>query len=149
MRLATIASVAVLAAGSARAASLPIVIEPLNAAAKACGLAEPQLESVALLTLQQSEMQPDASAGGSLNVRVTVTQSRRGRCAARISVAMKAFAKPRPSDGVAKSRQPSRLPVVVLCSKAGDYSASRNTFPLQVESAIEHWIRRCVGSLRY
>jgi hypothetical protein len=136
-------------ASATRAASLPVVIEKLNAAATACGISEPQLESVALRTLESSQFQPDADAGGWLHVRVTVTKSRRNPCAARISVQMKAFRKPLPSGGMPNSKQRSRVPVVVLCSKNNDYSAPNDRFSLEIESAMEYSITQCLGSLKY
>jgi hypothetical protein len=136
-------------ASVARAASLPVVIEGLNEAAKACGISEPQLESVALRTLGNSQVQPDADAGGWLHVSATVTQSRRTACVARISVQMKAFEKPFPSGGIANPIQRSGVPVVVLCSEGGDYSAAKADFPLEVESAVEYSIKQCLSSLKY
>ncbi len=136
-------------ASAARAASLPVVIEKLNAAATACGISEPQLERVALRALESSQFQPDPDAGGWLNVRVTVTQSRRSPCAARISVQMKAFRKPLPPGGMPNPQQRSRVPVVVLCSKNGDYSEPKDRFSPEIESAMEYSIRQCLGSLKY
>jgi hypothetical protein len=124
------------------------VIEKLNAAATACGISEPQLESVALRTLESSQFQPDADAGGWLHVRVAVTQTRRSPCAARISVQMKAFKKPLPPGGIPNPKQRSRVPVVVLCSKNSDYSAPKDSFALEIESATEYSIRQCLGSLK-
>jgi hypothetical protein len=149
---ATVVLVALLVAtyaSAARAASLTVVIENLNAAAKACGISEPQLESVALRTLGNSQLQPDADAGGWLNVRVTVTQTRRNPCVARISVQMKAFAKRLPSGGIANPKQRSRVPVVVLCNRDGNYSTPKAAFSLEVESAVEDSIKQCLGSLKY
>lgn len=136
-------------ASATRAASLPVVIEKLNAAATACVISEPQLESVALRTLESSQFQPDADAGGWLNVHVTVTQTQRNPCAARISVKMNAFRKPLPSGGVPNLKQRSRVPVVVLCNKSSDYSAPRDRFSLEIESAMEFSIRQCLGSFKY
>ena len=149
---ATVVLVALLVAtyaSAARAASLTVMIENLNAAAEARGIYEPQLESVALRTLRNSQLQPDADAGGWLKVRVTVTQNRRNPCVARISVRMKAFAKPLPSGGIANPKERSRIPVIVLCNKGGDYSAPKAAFSLEVESAVEHSINQCLGSLKY
>ena len=136
-------------AGATRAASLPVVIEKLNAAANACGISEPQLESVALRALESSQFQPDADAGGSLHVRVVVTKTPRSPCAARISVKMKAFKKPLPSDKMPNPKQRSRGPVVLLCTKNSDYSAPKDRFALEIESAMEYSIRQCLGSLKY
>ena len=136
-------------AGAARTASLPVVIEHLSPAASACGLSESQLESVALRTLQNSRFQPEAGAGGSLNVRVTVSQRRRNPCLARVSVRMKALAKPSSSGNTTNPKQRSRAPVVVLCNKAGDYSAPKAALSLKVESAVEYYINRCLASFDY
>lgn len=136
-------------ASIARAASLPVVVERLNKAAKACGISESQLEGVALRTLGNSPLQPDTNAGGWLRVRVTVTQKRRVPCAAHISVQMKAVAKTLPSTRIANPKQRPRVPDVVLCNESGDYSAAKAVFPLEVESAVEHAINQCLGSLKY
>ena len=132
-----------------RAASLPVVIEKLNAAATACGISEQQLENVALRTLEGSQFQPDADAGGWLHVHVTVSQTRRNPCAARISVQMKAFRKPLSPGGMPNPQLRSRVPVVVLCSKNNDYSAPKDRFALEVASAMEYLTRQCLGSLKY
>jgi hypothetical protein len=147
--VALIVMLVVTHAGVARAASLPVVIDGLNEAAKACGISEPQLESVALRTLENSQLQPDADAGGWLHVSASVTQSRRTACVARISVQMKAVEKPLPSGGIASPIQHSGVPVVVLCSEGGDYSAANAEFPAEVESAVEYSINQCLSSLKY
>jgi hypothetical protein len=134
---------------AADAAPLRVVIEKLNPAAATCGISEPQLEAVAVRTLGASPYAPDADAGGWLNVRVTVAQSRRSACTARIAVQMKASVKPASSAGDASHGKPARIPVVVLCDKRGDFSAPRDGFPVEVESALEYTIRQCLGSLRY
>jgi hypothetical protein len=136
-------------AGAARAASLPVVIEKLNAAATACGISESQLGSVARRVLESSQWKPDADAGGWLNVRVTVTQAGRNACTARISVRMRAVAKPLPSDGTAKPKQRPRAPNVVLCNESGDVSALKAAFSSEVESATQYSIGQCLGSLKY
>jgi hypothetical protein len=136
-------------AGAVRAASLPVVIEQLNAAAKACGIAEPSLETVARRTLENSRWQPDADAGGSLSVRANVTLASRSACAARITVRMKAFAKPLHASGTANPRERPRGPRVVLCAKSGTYSSPKAVFALEVESAVEHSIKECLGSLKH
>jgi hypothetical protein len=136
-------------AAATRATSLPVVIEKLNAAATACGISEPQLESVALRTREGSPFQSDADAGGWLHVHVTVTQTRRNPCAAHISVKMKAFRKPSPSGVMPDPKQRSRVPVVVHCSKSSDYSAPKDHFSSEIESAMEYSIRQCLGSLKY
>ncbi len=132
-----------------RAASLPVVIEQLNATAKTCGISEPGLESVARRTLEDSQVHPDADAGGWLNVRVTVARTARNPCVARISVRMKAFSKRSPSGALTNAKQISRRPVVVLCDKSGDYSASKAAFSVEVGSVVEQSIKQCLGSLRY
>ena len=76
----------------------------LSATATACGISEPQLESLARRTLENSQVQPDAGAGGWLRVRVKVTLPRRNSCTARISARMKAFAKPSRLGKAADSR---------------------------------------------
>jgi hypothetical protein len=136
-------------ASAAGAASLPVLIEKLSPAAKACGLSESQLETVAVRTLDNSRWQPDPDAGGWLNVRVSVTRARRNPCVARVSVQMKASAKRSPSDGIAKPKQRSRAQAVVLCSKTGTYSPPRDIFSQGVESAVEYSINGCLGSLKY
>ena len=148
-RVALVALLVAAHANIAHAASLPVVIEKLNEAAKTCGLSESQLESLALRTLESSQLQPDTNAGGWLHVRVTVNQTRRNPCAAHISVQMKAAAKPLPSGGIANPRQRSRVPDVVLCNEGGDYSAPKAAFSLEIESAVEHYIKQCLGSLKY
>ncbi len=136
-------------ANAGRAAPLTVVIEKLNPAAKACGISEPQLETVALRTLEKSRFQPDPDAGGTLNVHVTGTGTRRNVCGARISVQMQAVKKPLPSAGTAKPKLRSRVPVVVLCDKSSQYSASKASFPVAIESVVEYSIRQCLGSLKY
>ena len=136
-------------ANVAHAASLPVVIEKLNEAAKTCGLSESQLESVVLRTLESSQLQPDANAAGWLHVRVTVNQTRRNLCAAHISVQMKASAKALPAGGIADPKRRSRVPDVMLCGEGGDYSAPKATFSLEIESAVEQFIKQCLGSLKY
>jgi hypothetical protein len=136
-------------AGAAPASSLPVAIEKLNPAAIACGISEPQLERVAMRTLDASRYRPDPDAGGWLNARVTVTQARRGACAARVSVQMKAVRKPTQAGAVPNSRKRSRNPAIVLCSKNGDYTAPKDRFAVEIESAVEYSIRQCLGSLQY
>jgi hypothetical protein len=144
-------SVALFMAGYATAASaapLPVVIEKLNAAAIACGIAEPSLESVARRTLENSLWQPDTDAGGWLNVRVTVTGNPRRACAARITVEMKAFAEPSAGSGIVNAKQSLRGPLVALCARTGTYSPSKAVFVVEVESAVESSINACLGSLK-
>jgi hypothetical protein len=132
------------------AASLPVVIDELNAAAAACGISKPQLEGVALRTLEASRYQPEADGDGQLNVRVTVTQSSRARCVANVSVKMKAYthSAPAASGLQSTSRQHARAPNVVLCDKSGKYASSRDRFGLEIESAVEYSVRRCLASLK-
>ena len=99
-KVALVALLVAAHANIAHAASLPVVIEKLNEAAKTCGLSESQLESLALRTLESSQLQPDTNADGWLHVHVTVNQARRDRCAAHIAVQMKASAKPLPRAGL-------------------------------------------------
>jgi hypothetical protein len=134
--------------GVTSASSFPVVVEKLGATAAACGISESQLEAVALRTVGASDLQPDADSGGQLYLRIAVTQARRASCSARLSVQMKAIEKPSPSlAGTAKQR--SRQPTVVLCSKSGDASAPKNSFPLELESVIEYYVGQCLNSLKY
>jgi hypothetical protein len=134
-------------AGAGVAASLTVMIEKLNAAAAACGISEAQLHNMAVRTLESSPLQPDANAGGVLNVRVTVTKP--NPCSARISVQIKAIEKPSPSTGVADPMRRPRAPSVMLCDKSGDYSAPKTDFSIEVESVAQNFIKRCLGSLKY
>ncbi len=148
MKAAVLASLLVAThAGAACAASLTVVTEKLNAAAAACGISEAQLQSMAVRTLESSPAQPDADAGGVLNVRVTVTKS--NPCAARISVQIKALEKSSPSAGIADATRRRRVPAVLLCDKSGDYSAPKAEFAIEVESVAQNFINRCLGSLKY
>jgi hypothetical protein len=149
---ARVAFVALLVAARAsvvHAASIPVAIEELSDAAKTCGISEAQLESTALRTLEGSPLQPDSDAGGWLHVRVNVTRTWRSACAARISVQMKAATKTSPSGGVANPKQRSSAPEVLLCNEGGDYSASKANFSLEIESAVDQYIKHCLGSLKY
>jgi hypothetical protein len=146
---AGIALVVATLANAAFAASFDVVIAKLDPTATACGLSEGDLEKVARRTLESSPVQPDADAGGSLNVRVTTRAVQRTFCTARISVRMKAVAKPLPVGGTANANTRPRPPVVMLCDKGGNYQATKVTFPVKVESAVEHSIRQCLRSLRY
>jgi hypothetical protein len=136
-------------AGATLAASIPVTIDGLDDAAKACGITESPLESVALRTLESSRLQPDSNADGWLQVRVTVTRMLRRPCAAHISVQMKASRKPSSSDGVVDPGQRSRAPEVVLCNEGGDYTASKANLSPEIESAVEQYVRQCLGSLKY
>ena len=148
-KVALVASLVAAHANIAHAASFPVVIEKRNEAAKTCGLSESQLESLAVRTLESSQLQPDTNADGWLHVHVTVNQARRNRCAAHIAVQMKASAKPLPAGRTANPRQRSRVPDVALCNEGGDYSAAKAAFPLEIESAAEYSINQCLGSLKY
>jgi hypothetical protein len=81
-------------------------------------------------------------------VRVTITEARRSLCAARLSVQMKAYAKPLPSVADPQPRHRPRVPVVMLCNKNASYSAPKDRFALEVESAMERSIMRCLGRLK-
>jgi hypothetical protein len=124
-----------------------VVIEKLSAAAVACGISEARLQSMALRTLESSPLQPDADAGGVLNVRVTVTKP--NPCAARISVHIRALERPSPSTGTANPARRPGVPSVMLCDKSGDYSAPKVDFAMEVESVAQNFIKRCLGSLKY
>ena len=135
-------------ASQARAAPLPVVIDKLSATATACGITEPQLESLARRTLENSRVQLDADAGGWLRVRVNVTSARRNSCTARISARMKAFAKPSRYAKAADPSQRSGLPVVVLCDKTSEYSTPKAAFSSAIGWGLEYSIKQCLGSLQ-
>ncbi len=129
--------------------SLPVMIDKLNDAAKACGISESQLENVALRTLEDNRLQPDSDSGGWLHVRATIHPAPRNLCAAHISVQMKASPKPVPSNGVANLNERFRVPNVVLCDEGGDYAAPKVTLSSEIESAVEQSIKQCLASLKY
>lgn len=147
--LAAVVAVLVLTYNApARAAPLLVVIDALNATATACGISEPQLESLARRTLENSQVQPDAGAGGWLRVQVKMISTRRNSCTARISARMKAFAEPSRFSKAAALRQRSGLPVIILCDKTSEYSAPRAAFSSAIGWAVEYSIKQCLGSFQ-
>jgi hypothetical protein len=148
--ITSIASAGILCAGTGSTTlaqsnpKLSIVIDGVDADAKACGIFEDTLRSPAALTLRQNGVSADKLTNPYLYINIIVLAPRENRCNFSLSVQVLAISTETSVGAFKTVKQYANL---VLCEKAGVVTVNKVEAGRRAVQNVEDMTKLCLGSL--